>query len=283
MNNLVVKNVPFCGTELLAIQEKENGKIYVGINSVLRNLGFDDKQIEYRRDKWNADRVLNRGTQKFSGTLLNAGTSKDVWCIEVKKLPLALAKLEITPKMEKDMPELAAKLEEYQDKCAGVLAEAFLPKEILSEQLSPELQMFGKLYEVVARQELKQKEQEAELSRLDDKIDSFKEVVALNPNDWRKDTGKIINKIAQNLGGYEHIKAIREESYRLLEQRMGVALNIRLTNKKKTMSLNGVCKSKIDKLNQLDVIADDKKLIEGYIAIIKDMAIKYGIADWEVA
>lgn len=282
MNNLVVKNVPFCGTELLAIQEKENGKIYAGINSVLRNLGFDERQVEYRRNKWNTDKVIAKGVQKFSYPSEHGG-AQEAYCIEVKKLPLALAKLEITPKMEKDMPELAAKLEEYQDKCADVLAEAFLPKEILSEQLSPELQMFGKLYEVVARQELKQKEQDAELSRLDDKIDSIKEVVALNPNDWRKDTGKIINKIAQNLGGYEHIKAIREESYRLLEQRMGVALNIRLTNKKKTMSLNGVCKSKIDKLNQLDVIADDKKLIEGYIAIIKDMAIKYGIADWEVA
>lgn len=150
-------------------------------------------------------------------------------------------------------------------------------------QLSPELQMFGKLYEVVARQELEQKEQAAKLERLDNKIDSIKEVVALNPNDWRKDSGKIINKIAQIMGGYEHIKVIRDESYKLLEQRMGVALNIRLTNKRKTMSLNGVCKSKIDKLNQLDVIADDKKLIEGYIAVIKDMAIKYGVADGEVA
>lgn len=150
-------------------------------------------------------------------------------------------------------------------------------------QLSPELQMFGKLYEVVARQEIQQKEQAAKLERLDNKIDSIKEVVALNPNDWRKDSSKIINKIAQLMGGYEHIKVIRDESYKLLEQRMGVALNIRLTNKKKTMSLNGVCKSKIDKLNQLDVIADDKKLIEGYIAVIKDMAIKYGVADGEVA
>lgn len=150
-------------------------------------------------------------------------------------------------------------------------------------QLSPELQMFGKLYEVVARQEIQQKEQAAKLERLDNKIDSIKEVVALNPNDWRKDSSKIINKIAQLMGGYEYIKVIRDESYKLLEQRMGVALNIRLTNKKKTMSLNGVCKSKIDKLNQLDVIADDKKLIEGYIAVIKDMAIKYGVADGEVA
>lgn len=44
-----------------------------------------------------------------------------------------------------------------------------------------------------------------------------------------------------------------------------------------------MCKSKLDKLNQLDVIADNPKLIEGYIAIIKEMAIKYGISVGEVA
>lgn len=152
----------------------------------------------------------------------------------------------------------------------------FAKRQIASQELSPQLQLLINL-------ELQQKEQAAKLERLDNKIDSIKEVVALNPNDWRKDSSKIINKIAQLMGGYEHIKVIRDESYKLLEQRMGVALNIRLTNKKKTMSLNGVCKSKIDKLNQLDVIADDKKLIEGYIAVIKDMAIKYGVADGEVA
>lgn len=282
MNDLVVKNVPFCGTGLLAIQEKESGKIYAGINPILRELGFDERQVEYRRNKWNADKVIAKGVQKFSYPSENGGM-QDAYCIEVKKLPLALAKLEITPKMEKDMPELAAKLEEYQDKCADVLAEAFLPKEIPNDQLSPELQMFGKLYEVVARQELKQKEQDQKMEALDTKIDSIKDVVALNPNDWRKDTSKIISRIALHIGGYEHIKQIREDSYKILEERMGVALNIRLTNKRKTMSLNGVCKSKIDKLNQLDVIADDKKLIEGYVSVIKDMAIKYGLADAEVA
>lgn len=144
------------------------------------------------------------------------------------------------------------------------------------QQLSPQMQLMNMLVESMSKNELEQKRQAEKLEQLDNKVSSIKEVVALNPTQWRKDSASIINKIALNLGGYEHIKAIREETYRLLEQRMGVALNIRLTNKKKTMSLNGVCKSKIDKLNQLDVIADDKKLIEGYIAIVKEMAVKYG-------
>ena len=79
------------------------------------------------------------------------------------------------------------------------------------------------------------------------------------------------------MGGYDHIRVAREESYRILEQRMGVSLKTRLLNKKKNMALNGANKSRIDNLNQLDVIEDDRKLIEGYVAIIKEMAIKYGV------
>lgn len=127
MNDLVVKNVEFCGAELLAVQEKENGKIYVGINAILRELGFDDRQIEYRRNKWNADKVLCKGVQKFSYPSKDGGT-QETYCMEIKRLPLALAKIEITPSMEKEMSGLAEKLERYQDECADVLAAAFLPK-----------------------------------------------------------------------------------------------------------------------------------------------------------
>jgi hypothetical protein len=44
------------------------------------------------------------------------------------------------------------------------------------------------------------------------------------------------------------------------------------------MAEEGICKSKRDKLNKMDIIAEDKKLIEGYIAITKELAIKYGAA-----
>lgn len=162
-----------------------------------------------------------------------------------------------------------------------LIGEYFELKEdsINRQQLSPQMQLMNMLVESMSKNELEQKRQAEKLEQLDDKVTSIKDVVALNPIQWRKDSANMINKIAKDLGGYEHIRPIRDEIYRLLEQRMGVALNIRLTNKKKTMSLNGVCKSKIDKLNQLDVIADDKKLIEGYIAIVKEMAVKYGATE----
>lgn len=159
------------------------------------------------------------------------------------------------------------------------LEERVKKKAIDFSQLSPELQMFNRIFQSVAEQQLEKKRQAEKVEQLDKKVDSIKDVIALNPNSCRTDSAKIVNKIALQMGGYEHIRTIREESYKLLEQRMGVALSIRLSNKKKTQALNGVSKSKIDKLNQLDVIADDKKLIQGYVSVIKDMAIKYGVTE----
>lgn len=145
-------------------------------------------------------------------------------------------------------------------------------------QLPPEMQMFKTIFDQQAKQYIEMQQLKESNQDIISRVDSIREIVALNPIDWRKESTNLINKIAVNVGGYEHIRVIREESYKLLEQRFGVALHIRLTNKKKTMALNGVAKSKLDKLNPLDVIAEDKKLVEGYTQIIKEMAIKYKVA-----
>ncbi len=139
MNDLVVKEVNFLGVDLLAVKNVESGKIYAGINAILKDMGFDERQIEYRRNKWLSDKSLSKGVQKFSYPSENRGMQES-YCIDIKKLPLALAKLEITPKMEKELPELSDKIETYQDACADVLAEAFLPtkepvKKLTNEQI----------------------------------------------------------------------------------------------------------------------------------------------------
>ncbi|EGT3851424.1 ORF6N domain-containing protein [Clostridioides difficile] len=109
-------------------------------------------------------------------------------------------------------------------------------------------------------------------------VKTIKEVVSLNATDWRKDTQQLIARIAKKQGGFEHINMLRRESYELLDNRFGVDLHRRLINKRRKLAEEGVSESKREKVNNLDVIQDDKKLIEGYVAIVKDMALKYGIS-----
>jgi anti-repressor protein len=140
-------------------------------------------------------------------------------------------------------------------------------------ELSPQLQLLISM-------ELKQKQLETDLIDTNNRIDNIKEVVALDSTAWRADTQNILNKIAIHLGGTSAFyQQLRTESYELLDRSLGVSLSRRLDNLKKNMALNGVSKSKINNANKMDVIALDKKLIEGYVAIVKKMAIKYGIAD----
>jgi len=143
-------------------------------------------------------------------------------------------------------------------------------------QLSPELQMFQHIFNGLAKQELEMKKISEDSKSVLEKVESIREVVALDTTSWREDTGALLRKIGTALGGGQAYSQVRSESYELLNKRMGVDLQTRLTNKRRRMADNGVCKSTRDKLSYVDVIAEDKKLIEGYTAIVKEMSIKYG-------
>ncbi|OSB13756.1 hypothetical protein B2H85_03335 [Clostridium botulinum] len=144
-------------------------------------------------------------------------------------------------------------------------------------QLSPELQMFKQIFDSVAKQQLEQKKLNEAVQETKEEVQAIRDVVKLDTTSWKEDSTKLINKIAQTFGGNEYIREVRREIYKLLDKRMGVNLEQRLTNKRRRMADEGVCKSKRDKLNKVSVIGDDKKLIEGYVSIVKEMAVKYGV------
>ena len=114
---------------------------------------------------------------------------------------------------------------------------------------------------------------EAEKSR--EEIQAMRDVVATNSNNWREDCRKLIVRIAQGLGGNGYISEVNKEIYALMRTRLKCKLDVQLTNMRRRMADEGVCKSKRDKLTKLDVIAKDNRLIEGYVAIVKELACRY--------
>lgn len=137
------------------------------------------------------------------------------------------------------------------------------------QELSPELRLLINL-------EMRQKEQDKAIEEVSKRIDDIKDVVALNPQSWREEARKLIVKIAQTMGGNEFIRDVQAEIFALVDERAGVSLATRLTNKRRRMADEGVCPSKRNRLNKVDVIADDKKLIEIYLAVVKEMAVQRG-------
>ena len=137
--------------------------------------------------------------------------------------------------------------------------------------LSPETRMAMATAQALAQQELK-------LKSMDTKLDSIADIVGTSTMDWRKSTQHLINRIVQIQGGeVENWKSVRNDIYDEVDRRAGSSLSIRLTNLKRRMAEEGETKSKRDKTTKVDVIGNDKKLIEIYMAVVKDFAIKYSI------
>ena len=87
-----------------------------------------------------------------------------------------------------------------------------------TSELSPELQMFKKIFDSVAKQQLEAKETQRIALEANDKAEEAKEeiqgiryIVAINSTNWRKETSTLISKIALKLGGYENINLLRED------------------------------------------------------------------------
>lgn len=121
---LQVTNFNFYGDELIAMKDNATGEIYTSITHVLRGIGFTERQVRNNRDKWIQDIVVSKGVQNFV-IPTNVG-NQDTYCISNNKLPIALAKISITPSMKKKQSDIVSKLELCQDKCADVLAAVFI-------------------------------------------------------------------------------------------------------------------------------------------------------------
>lgn len=121
--------------------------------------------------------------------------------------------------------------------------------------------------------------QEQRLNKVSSKVDAISDIVATSTMDWRKATRDLIHRIAKvRQGDY---RVTQGDIYKDVDDRAGAALNIRLTNLRRRMAEEGQSKSKRDKTNKVDVIANDKRLIEIYMAVVKDHAIKYRVWDDE--
>ena len=142
-------------------------------------------------------------------------------------------------------------------------------------ELSPSLQTFKQIFDTMVEQEIKQKQMEKDIEGIKTSLDGIQNLISLSKDNWRHDVKDIINKIAYKTG-VKH-KVIWDEVYNELQTRFGVNLNTRLKNRKNNAINNGMSKSKAEKINKLDIIDEDKSLVEGLLIVTKDLALKYNI------
>lgn len=126
MNDMIVKSVDLMGDTVMAAQDSD-GVIWVGIKWICQGMGMSDGHYKRQIKNIQKDLLLKNSG---SNLILNKGSGeREVFCLKLDYLPIWLAKISITPTIQKDHPELADKLLEYQLKAKDILAAAFLPKQ----------------------------------------------------------------------------------------------------------------------------------------------------------
>lgn len=146
------------------------------------------------------------------------------------------------------------------------------------ENLSPEIQFINALTKQITQQEIETKRLRKEQEKQSNKLDKLTDIVSIDSSNWRTETNKVIRRIASSNGGLKMTGKVYNQVYKELETREHLNLTTRLNHMIKNMESNGIPKSKIAKVNNLDVIGNDRQLIHLFVALVKDFAIKSG--DW---
>lgn len=136
------KLVEFNGAELLGIKTNE-GKIYVGVSYVCNGIGLTEGQKDRQVKKVQEDGMLKTGVTKLPVKF--DGQVREVLVIEHDYLPIWLTKITVTPKMQKDSPEVSQNLINYQLKSKDALSNAFNAQSKNVVQIPTELNMFGQI------------------------------------------------------------------------------------------------------------------------------------------
>lgn len=124
MNDLEIRRVPFMGAELMAARDND-GQIWAGVRWMCDGIGLSEGQRKRQVAIIQTDTILSKGGSNL--VLPTNGGLQEVLCLKLDFVPLWLAKISITPTMERETPELAERLEQYQLHAKDVLAAAFLP------------------------------------------------------------------------------------------------------------------------------------------------------------
>ena len=157
--------------------------------------------------------------------------------------------------------------------------------------LSPQLQFLIQMEIRQNKLEEEQKKQNQALESMKETVnstvnyalkigDSFgrvKEAIVLDRKNWRTETRRILLKIVWKFPTIGTVGSVYNKLYEALESRASVKLDTRLKNLKKRMHDAGASKTNIEKTSKLDVIADDPKLIEIWIGLVKDYCMKVGL------
>lgn len=150
-------------------------------------------------------------------------------------------------------------------------------------QLSPDLQMFSRIFNSVAQQQMEQKRQAEQIQRVEERQNVLSETFQKTSGnkDFKAWCSQCINKIADSRKFcHEHYVMTRyrdawNESYARLIEKRACRLKQRVETAKRRAKKKGAGADQLSEITYLYVIANDKDLKPVYETVIKEMMIAY--------
>lgn len=137
-----VKEIPFNGSTLLGIKD-QNGQVWLAIRKTCADIGLSDGQTRRQLANLKDDLIFKKAITNLRYP--SNGGEQETTCINEKFVTLWLAKISLTPAMQKKNPEAVKKLLEYQLEAADVLHKAFYETEEQKDDFHSKLGLEGRI------------------------------------------------------------------------------------------------------------------------------------------
>lgn len=168
---LIQKFIKFGDDELLGVQD-ENGIVWMSANKTMQDIGLSEDQCKKQARNIKNDIVLSQGYKMMSAKYGTMQTTKEMYFIKEDFVTLWLAKISLTPTMQKENPKTVSKLVNYQLKCKDVLHEAFFGTEEKRQQTYNDLGLEGKIVKLESKIDAQTEELKETKDRLNTLIDN---------------------------------------------------------------------------------------------------------------
>lgn len=271
-NTINSKEVSFLTDTLLTAEV--GGKIYVSVRAVANALGFTKGQYARQLSNVQQDIVISKGVSNL--VLPTNGGSQEFIVLDIEFLPLWLAKISITPKLQQEHPDVVDKLVAYQLKAKDVLYEAFFPKQTLQKTPAEMLVMYAEQFLQQERKlteiENRQKEQQIRITDNEQRVETLIHHMSDVP-DRAKVTRKI-NELSRTRGWTQQVSW--HEVYYIIRSKYGVDIQRRVQNQRQAIQEARrqagkplyQDKTVASKVNGLDILEEQGLLSEAYEAIV---------------
>ena len=276
MNGLAVKDVQFNGATLRAAQDAEN-IIWVGVRWVCEGLGLSEGQMKSERKKIQSDRVLSQGGRNF--VLPTSGGDQETLCLQLDFLPLWLAKIRVTPKMERENPTLADNLSDYQIKAKDVLAAAFLNKNALVSQ-ADYMKQIENLYNTIEEMRQENQKMYKDMSTLANIIldwkESFEKNIPVKPAlsdtnmylSWKETMYQKMDRICANTTKFGKRNDVMKWIYKYMNRKYGVVWD---QEEREYKERNHTCITP----STIDIVVDKFMIKSIFESVLADLEYEY--------